>query len=79
MASSSFKEGYEYVLMIAAIAVAVSILGPGRYSFDHAIGLDAHYPFYGIWGFVVSVVLGVGGAVALLVTSWTPPSKTSQT
>ena len=70
-----FKEGYEYVLMIAVIAVAVSILGPGKWSLDHAFGLDTHYPFYGVWGFVVSVVLGLGGAVALLVTSWTPPEQ----
>ena len=71
-----FKEGYEYVLMIAVIAVAIAILGPGKYSFDHAFGFDTHYPFYGIWGFVVSVVLGLGGAIALLVTSWKPPAKT---
>lgn len=72
-----FKEGYEYVLMIAVIAVAVSILGPGKYSFDNAFGFTGHYPFYGIWGFLVAVVLGLGGAVALLVTSWKPPAKTA--
>jgi putative oxidoreductase len=68
-----FKEGYEYVLMIAVIAVAVSILGPGKYSFDHLFGFTKHYPFYGIWGAVVSIVLGLGGAAAMLLTSWTPP------
>jgi putative oxidoreductase len=72
-----FKEGYEYVLMIAVIAVAVSILGPGKYSLDNAFGFTGHYPFYGVWGFLVAVVLGLGGAVALLVTSWKPPQKTA--
>ncbi|HEY6423450.1 MAG TPA: DoxX family protein, partial [Pseudonocardiaceae bacterium] len=42
-----FKEGYEYVLMIAVIAVAVAILGPGKYSFDHAFGFDKHSIFHG--------------------------------
>jgi putative oxidoreductase len=73
-----FKEGYEYVLMIAVIAVAISILGPGKYSLDHAAGLTSHAPFYGGWGALVSIVLGLGGAIAMLATSWTPPSKTNQ-
>jgi putative oxidoreductase len=72
-----FKEGYEYVLMIAVIAIAVAILGPGKYSFDHAFGFTSHYPFYGGWGALVAIVLGLGGAATLLLTSWKPPQKTS--
>lgn len=70
-----FKEGYEYVLMIAVLGVAVAILGPGRYSFDHAFGFDTNTLFYGIWAAVIAIVLGLGGAIAMLVTSWTPPQK----
>ena len=70
-----FKEGYEYVLMIAVIGVAVAILGPGKWSLDHAFGFTDNRPFYGLWGFLIAVVLGLGGAVAMLVTSWTPPKK----
>ena len=46
-------------------------------SLDNAFGFTGHYPFYGVWGFLVAVVLGLGGAVALLVTSWKPPQKTA--
>ncbi|CAM2745270.1 DoxX family protein [Skermania piniformis] len=31
-----FKEGYEYVLVLAVTAVALAMLGPGRASIDHA-------------------------------------------
>ncbi len=70
-----FKEGYEYVLMIGVIGVAVAILGPGKWSLDHAFGFTDHEPWHGIWGFLIAVVLGLGGAIAMLVTSWTPPKK----
>ena len=74
-----FKEGYEYVLMIAVVALGVAILGPGKYSFDHAFGFDTHSLFYGIWAAVIAIVLGLGGAVALLVTSWKPPKPADTT
>lgn len=30
-------EGWEYVLVLAAAAVAIALLGPGEWSFDHAL------------------------------------------
>ena len=68
-----FKEGYEYVLMIAVISVAIAIVGPGKASLDHAIGIS--HNFYGWVGFLIAVVLGLGGAAALLITSWRPEPK----
>ncbi len=73
-----FKEGYEYVLMIGVVAVAIAIIGPGKYSFDHGLHLTRHAPFHGGWAAGIALVLGLGGAVALLVTSWKPPAKEPQ-
>ncbi|MET9491230.1 DoxX family protein [Nocardia sp. NPDC006630] len=33
-----FREGYEYVLTLAVLALALALLGPGRLSLDHAAG-----------------------------------------
>lgn len=35
-----FNNGSEYVLTNAVVALAVAFSGPGRYSLDHALGLD---------------------------------------
>src|SRR5580692_7833702 len=35
-----FKDGYEYVLTLAVVALALAVLGPGRWSVDHAAGID---------------------------------------
>jgi putative oxidoreductase len=61
-------EGYEYVLMISLVAVAVGALGGGRASLDHAIGL--HVP--GWAGLLIAAGAGGAGAALVLVTSWRP-------
>ena len=65
-------EGYEYVLMISLVCVALGALGGGRASLDHAIGL--HVP--GWAGLLIAACAGAGGAALVLVTSWRP-EKTS--
>ncbi|MFE7741235.1 DoxX family protein [Nocardia sp. NPDC057455] len=35
-----FQEGYEYVLVLAVIALVLGLLGPGRLSLDHAAGIE---------------------------------------
>ena len=35
-----FKDGYEYVLMIAVACLALATLGPGRFSLDNAFGIE---------------------------------------
>jgi putative oxidoreductase len=63
-----FKNGYEYVLMIAVILLAIAVSGPGRVAVDHAIGFAP-----GAWaGFLLCLGLGVGGAALLLGTCWRP-------
>lgn len=32
-------EGYEYVLVLAVVAFSIAVLGPGRVSVDHGIGI----------------------------------------
>jgi putative oxidoreductase len=61
-------EGYEYVLMIIVVAVALAVLGPGRYSLDHLAGVRLD----GWAGLVIALVAGGGGAAALLATCWRP-------
>jgi putative oxidoreductase len=49
--------GYEYNLAIAAIATAVAALGPGRYSFDHELGIAG--TLSGAWWAPIVVVAGL--------------------
>jgi putative oxidoreductase len=51
--------GYEFNLLIAASAVALAAIGPGRFSIDHAIGWDDSVS--GVWWGV-----GVAGAAILV-------------
>ena len=62
-----FKGGWEYVAVVGATAAAISALGPGRFSFDGARGK----PRSGFKSALLSVALGVGGAVGMLATSRT--------
>jgi putative oxidoreductase len=64
-------EGWEYVALVAAAAAALAGLGSGRFSVDHAVGLDR-------WGSptrraVFALALGVGGAAAHLRAFWSAP------
>jgi putative oxidoreductase len=64
-------EGWEYVANLAAASLAIGALGAGQWSLDHKIGFVMHD-----WnGFVAAVVIGAGGAAALLVTFWRPLRK----
>jgi putative oxidoreductase len=51
--------GYEFNLLIAASAVALAAIGPGRFSIDHALGWDDNIS--GVWW-----GLGVAGAAILV-------------
>ncbi|MEU5765384.1 DoxX family protein [Streptomyces asoensis] len=63
-----FKEGYEYVLVLGVLAVALGVWGPGEYAVDEAAGIDVS----GWAG--AGVVLGVGvvATAGLLAVFWRP-------
>src|SRR5271157_2111416 len=67
------KEGWEYNLVLAVSAVAVATLGAGRLSLDWLI-------FGKNWmdgwnGLLISVVLGLAGAIGQLLIFYRPPAK----
>ena len=64
-------QGWEYVAIIAAVAIAIGGLGAGRWSIDNAL----NYPLHGWPGFFVTVVGGLGGASLTLVTCWRPAKR----
>ena len=68
------KEGWEYNLVLAACAVAVATLGPGKLSLDHLIFGENHW-MQGWAGLALSVLLGLAGAIGLLSLFYRPPAK----
>lgn len=68
-----FNEGWEYVMVLGASAVVVAMLGPGRLSLDQLI--FGHNWIDGWYGLLLSVLLGLGGAVGQLLLFYRPPVK----
>jgi putative oxidoreductase len=66
-------EGWEYVGFISAAAVALSALGPGRFSIDRLLGVDrVGTPLSRA---VVTAGLGIAGAGGQLAVFWSQPAK----
>src|SRR5690606_12379466 len=63
-----FKDGYEYVLLLAVVCLCLSALGPGRISLDHALGIVVD----GAAGAAIAGMSGIGGALVLLAACWRP-------
>jgi len=70
------KEGWEYCMVLAVSAVAVATLGPGQYSLDWLI--FGHNWRNGWHGLLISLLLGLGGAVGQLLLFYRPPVKQAQ-
>jgi putative oxidoreductase len=68
------KEGWEYNLILAVGAVVIAMLGAGRFSLDQQI--FGHNWLDGWAGLVLSVLLGLAGAVGQLVIFYRPPVNT---
>jgi putative oxidoreductase len=66
-----FKDGYEYVLVLAAASIALSAVGPGRWSLDHLLGIDVS----GAWVALGVLLLGSFGAAAVLAVCWRPAAR----
>jgi putative oxidoreductase len=69
-------EGWEYVMVLTVLGLALGALGPGEWSLDNALGFD----WVDGWsGFAITAGVGVGGALALLALFWRPPRKEAAT
>jgi putative oxidoreductase len=62
------NQGWEYCASIAVVAWVIALMGPGRYSLDHAFDIA----FTDWWGAIIAAVLGIGGAIAQLKISYRP-------
>jgi putative oxidoreductase len=63
-----FKDGYEYVLVLAVISLALATLGPGRLSLDHASGIQVT----GWAGGGIALGVALLATAGLLGTFWRP-------
>ena len=70
-----FKEGYEYVLLIAAVCLALALLGPGDLSLDEAADITITGWTAGAIALGVAVVATAG----LLATFWRPQPEKAET
>lgn len=61
-------EGWEYVMTLTLLGVAIGALGPGRWSLDHVVNVD----LAGTPGLLITVLAGGGAAAALLAACWRP-------
>jgi putative oxidoreductase len=63
-----FREGYEYVLVLSVVCLALAMLGPGRFSVDHAGGIE----ITGWAGGGIALGVAVAAVAGMLATFWRP-------
>ncbi len=68
-----FKGGWEYTLLVGMVAVVPALVGPGRWSLDHAIGFE----FFGLGWAGLSVAVGVLAAAGLMAVFYRPRATVS--
>jgi putative oxidoreductase len=68
-------EGWEYVMTLTFVGLALAVVGPGEWSLDNA--LDLLDDLVGAPGLAIAAVAGGGGALALLAGFWRPPAKSA--
>ncbi|XVQ14709.1 DoxX family protein [Spirillospora sp. CA-255316] len=70
-----FKDGYEYVLVLAVVSLALAMLGPGKASVDAAADIE----ITGWAGGGIALGVAVVATAGLLATFWRPvPAKADQ-
>lgn len=67
------NQGWEYCAAIAVVGFAVGTVGAGKYSLDRAFNIDDHINDW--TGAIITLVLGIGGALFQLAVSYRPPVK----
>lgn len=63
-----FNGGWEYTVLVAAVAVVPALVGPGRWSLDHMYGVDT----FGFGWACAAVAAGVFAAAGLMATCYRP-------
>jgi putative oxidoreductase len=63
-----FRNGWEYVGVVGAVAAVMAALGPGRFSIDHLIGRKRS----GLGWALLAALFGITNAALLLATSYHP-------
>ncbi|CAB4763398.1 unannotated protein [freshwater metagenome] len=67
------KEGWEYVFLVAVVALFVATSGPAKYSLDRALDIDDNLA--GTFGFWLALLLGLGASHAMLLVFYRPTKK----
>jgi putative oxidoreductase len=68
-------EGWEYVMTLGIVGLAIGAIGPGTWSLDEAF--DLNETFVGWTGLLIATIGGIGGGAALLAGFWRPPPPTT--
>lgn len=69
-----FKDGYEYVLVLAVTCLLLGVTGPGRFSLDNAFGIAVT----GWTGGAIALIVAIVAVAGLLATFYRPePSATA--
>jgi putative oxidoreductase len=71
---TSAKEGYEYVVTVAVVSIAIATFGAGQWSLDHAID-SGSILFEPKKALAIAAIVGIGGAAVFLALFWRPPKK----
>jgi putative oxidoreductase len=58
------NQGYEFNLVMAAVAFALAAIGAGGWSLDNAFGFDLHSTVWGIAALAAGVIGGVGAVLS---------------
>jgi putative oxidoreductase len=66
-------EGYEYVATVAFVSLTLGTLGAGDWSLDNAFDIFGFDKFG--TNLAISLIVGVGGALAFLAIFWRPPKR----
>jgi putative oxidoreductase len=66
-----FKDGYEYVLMVSVVCLALAAFGPGRASLDNAAGIE----ITGWAGAGIALGVAVAATAGMLATFWRPKKE----
>jgi putative oxidoreductase len=71
-----FKEGWEYVMILAVLCLAIATIGPGTLSLDEAFGLRESIND-GWTGAIIALVVGLVAGIGTLLAFYRPPADAS--